>query len=504
MQTGTVIRRIRWIQKQTPGIRTVVVLWSILAILLSSCFPTLGMEYVEVCDQQNHCKKFSRLIMGTDHLAQSGWTEDRQPQMSDEQINALLDEAVKLGINVFDTSPIYVGGIQNKLGKWINSRKEGIRQNDFYSDDRLNPDKKLYVISKGGFPFDLYYSKKLEPGTHSYELLSQLCTEGILKSDRSSGDESLPLHNVPPGTYASRLFGSKEQIIKRVSKELGDSSNDFAPHIITIYLMHRDDNDYVRFKRVLREQTPVRTIMESLGEGEIATQYWMIGWSNWETERVDESIRLASDSRLPKPALNSPYFSLFEMGERSIHAGGIQVTHEEMMNPNFQEGIKLMSYSPLGGFSILDKPEPRWENARKAAKKKFDAGDPYWQNVFYSIFTEANQKRYKRVVAFTETFNKQNNTDYTVDQMINAYALAHRRTDFLTVGPITVEQLRRTVGGLKLSRRLTEADLEYLYSGIDKNQPCGQISHNELILNASTLRGRERPFCLSPVNSPVF
>jgi aryl-alcohol dehydrogenase-like predicted oxidoreductase len=137
-----------------------------------------------------------------------------------------------------------------------------------------------------------------------------------------------------------------------------------------------------------------------------------------------------------------------------------------MMDPTFQEGIKLMPYSPLGGFSILDKPQPRWENARKDAKKKFDDGNPYWQNVFNSIFTEANHKRYERVTEFTEKFNKQNNTDYTVDQMINAYALAHKRTDFLTVGPITVEQLRRTIGAVKLSRKLTEADLEYLYSGI--------------------------------------
>ena len=135
------------------------------------------------------------------------------------------------------------------------------------------------------------------------------------------------------------------------------------------------------------------------------------------------------------------------------------------MDSSFQEGIKLMPYSPLGGFSIFDKPEPRWENAKKAAKKKFDDGDPYWQNVFNSVFTEDNRTRYERVVAFTERFNTQNNTDYTVDQMIYAYALAHNRTDFMTVGPVTVEQLRRTVGALTLSRKLTEVDLECLYSG---------------------------------------
>ncbi len=426
----------------------------------------IGMEYIDICDRQGSCKKFSRLIMGTDHLVQSDWIKEGQSQMSEEQIHELLDEAVKLGINIFDTSPIYVGDVENKIGKWMKAREEKIQKDDFYYNKKLNPDRKLYTISKGGFPFDLFYSKKLEYGAHSNELLSQLRTEGILKSDRLSQNEPLLLDNVPPGTYSSRLFGSKEQIIDRISKELTHTSKNLKNNIITIYLMHRDDNDFIRFKEVSRKQTPVRTIMEALSETKISSQYWMIGWSNWKTERINESINLASDPLLPKPVLNSPYFSLFEMSERSIHVGGIQVTHNEMMDSNFQKGIKLMPYSPLGGFSIFDKPEPRWENAKKAAQKKFDNGDWYWQNVFHAIFTEANRTRYERVVIFTENFNKRNNTNYTVDQMVNAYALAHKRTDFLTIGPITIEQLRRTVAALKLSHNLTAADLEYLYSGV--------------------------------------
>jgi aryl-alcohol dehydrogenase-like predicted oxidoreductase len=66
---------------------------------------------------------------------------------------------------------------------------------------------------------------------------------------------------------------------------------------------------------------------------------------------------------------------------------------------------------------------------------------------------------------FTSDFNAKRGTHYTIDQMINAYALSHPRTDFLTVGPITVEQLRRTVASIELARMLTPKDLEYLYSG---------------------------------------
>ena len=141
------------------------------------------------------------------------------------------------------------------------------------------------------------------------------------------------------------------------------------------------------------------------------------------------------------------------------------MTHKEMMDPGFQEGVMQTPYSPLGGFSILDKPEPRWENAKKSAKQKYDEGDAYWQNVFYSIFTDANERRFYRVEDFTKKFNRKHGTSYTIDQMINAYALAHKRMDFLTVGPVSIEQLRRTVGALKLSRMLTEDDLKYLYGG---------------------------------------
>lgn len=423
-----------------------------------------GMEYVTACDRKHVCRKFSRLIMGTDHLAQSDWTNDGQKEPSDAEVFAVLDEAAKLGINLFDTSPIYVGGVENRLGRWIKSRKQNITSNQFYYNQALNPDRKLYTLSKGGFPFDLFYSKKLDPGTHSQALKQALSNAGVLGGSPAA-DGSVALNNVPPGTYASRLFGSQQQIENRVAEELGHSDANLNSDV-TIYLMHRDDNDYVKFQEVARNQTPVVTIMRALSNPKLADKYDLIGWSNWQTDRVNESVKLgATNANLIRPSFNSAYFSLFEMSSRSIHAGGIQVTHAEMMDQQFQRGIFQNPYSPLGGFSVLDKPEPRWENAKKAAKAKFDAGDAYWQNVYYSIFTDANEARFKRAEQFTKSFNAKNQTNYTVDQTINAYALAHNRTDFLTVGPINVAELRRTVGSLKLARMLTPKDLDYLYKG---------------------------------------
>jgi aryl-alcohol dehydrogenase-like predicted oxidoreductase len=96
------------------------------------------------------------------------------------------------------------------------------------------------------------------------------------------------------------------------------------------------------------------------------------------------------------------------------------------------------------------------------AKRKYDAGDAYWQNVYPAIFTPENEMRYRRAISFLQKFNQVNNTNFTIDQLLNAYALAHKRADFLTVGPVSVEQVKRTINALPLSKHLTTQDLDYL------------------------------------------
>ncbi len=430
----------------------------LISILLFSCFLDAkilfaselaadGMEYIEVRNEKNERVKFSRLILGTDHLAQEDWTDPIPRKITEQSVKNLFDEAVRLGINLFDTSPIYVGDVEYKLGNWITAYRQE------------NPGKKIYTLSKGGFPFDLFWAKKLPEGENSF------CLQEMLKAKNIMAEGYTDLPNSTDGTYASRLFGSKEQIAARVGEELGHTIKNLQGNP-DVYLMHRDDGDFINFEPIKRSQNSVKTIMEALSSKDIRNKYTFLGWSNWKPHRITRSLALAKKQPdLAKPVFNSPYFSLFEMSERAIHAGGVQVTHEEMMDESFLRGIKIMPYSPLGGISILDRPEPCWDNARKAARKKYAQGDPYWRNVYHSIFTCANEERYNRLVKFTKDFNNKHKTSYTADQMANAYALAHKRTDFLVIGPITVEQLRRTVASLKLAKMLTKDDLDFLYYG---------------------------------------
>lgn len=366
---------------------------SMTAMQAQTAPPLPKMTYLNVCEKPGVCQSLSRLILGTDHLG----------KVPNAQTLEVLNEAVRLGINTFDTSPIYTDGIEQRFAAWLRAQHR--------SD--------LHVITKGGFP-----------------------------------------HDLGPGTYQSRLKGSHAQIVANVLEEIKVSKPNYDGKI-DIYLMHRDDADFVNYQRVARPQTPVADILAALSDPVLKNNYVMIGLSNWETPRVNESQRVAkAHPEWLRPVCNSPYFSLLEMGPVTIHSGGVQVKHSEMMNPAFQPGVQLMTYSPLGGFSIFSK---NWETARQTALDLKNNHDRYWGHVFDAIFHEANHQRYLRAQAFTRQFNTRHRSQYTLDQIVDAYALAHPRSNFLIIGPRTVEQLRRTVQILTIAKMLSPADLEYLY-----------------------------------------
>ena len=148
------------------------------------------MEYGKICKDAERCITLSRLVLGTDHLG----------KIDKKEREAVLKAAVEeCGITAFDTSPIYVNGIESKLGDWL----KGLKRND------------LVTISKGGFPFDL-----------------------------------------GPGTYKSRLTGTEAEMEKNILEEL-EATLTNLPYI-DIYLMHRDDinfKDFVTIQRYLVQIT---------------------------------------------------------------------------------------------------------------------------------------------------------------------------------------------------------------------------------------------------------
>ena len=441
--------------------------------------PSSAMEYVKVCGPTKGgkvCRCISRLVMGTDHLG-NFWEQWGFPESNNKtphwqlKTNArkMLDLAVSKGINLFDTAPIYVGGIENTLGTWVRERQQ--------KDHNL----KLYTLTKGGFPFD----------------------KG-------------------PGTYSSKLHGNKKQIIKNVAEELRYSYPNLHGKI-DFYLMHRDDIEFANYVDrtygngygQTRVQTPVQTILEALSDdakhGDVGhlngrsmrDHYTWIGVSNWKTSRVNQAVQTAkSNTSLLPPMINSPYFSLFEMSPTvTIHSGGIQVKHKEMMDPTFQKGILIMPYSALGGFPIIDKGtaakggKDAWENAKKVAKSLDNNNDRYWGNVYEAVFTKANEGRFYRVHKISQQF-RLDNKQYTIDQWLNAYVLAHPRTDLLAVGPIKKEHIDRTADAIVLAKALRKRPdiLAWLYSGkLDELHKIPSLSNPKMTRTVLFLYGLTKP-----------
>lgn len=356
------------------------------------------MEYVKVCQENKKCFKMSRLIMGTDHIG----------KLNDTELNNLLDKALQLGINTFDTSPIYIFDIENRFGNWLKKQK-----------DR----SKIHTITKGGFP-----------------------------------------HDTAPGTYSSRLTGSKDEMVNGILEEIKWSSLHLED--ITVYLMHRDDIYFKDYFEIIKKQTPVVNIIEALADPRLRTKYSMIGVSNWKRHRVEKAQKVAGSDM--KPLFNSPYFSLMEMSNGTIHSGGVQAKHDDMMNSKFEKGVFIAPYSPLGGFPVFSLG---WDAAKQMALDIKNGAtiankDPrYWGHVHDVIFTSENKKRYDRAEKFRKKLNKKYNTNFTLDQMVNAYALAHKRADFIIIGPTSIDKLTRSHESLSISKLLKPKHLEYLYRG---------------------------------------
>eukprot|EP00727_Mastigamoeba_balamuthi_P005638 m51a1_g1694 hypothetical protein (511) ;mRNA; f:477552-479414 len=370
----------------------------IAAALTAVACVAAGMTYTDICEG-SRCMKFSRLIIGTDHLGQVG----------EERLNQVINEALRLGINAIDTAPIYIDS-EYFLSHYVPSH--------YLSGSSSGcPACPVRIITKGGFPYDL-----------------------------------------APGTYRSRLVGSRSDITNKVKEEL-DGSLSRLGHV-DLWLMHRDDFDSDNYALTVRERTPVSDILGALSDGAVRNNYGLLGVSNWRTERIAESQRVQGTVR---PVANSPYFSLMAMnGEHTIHVGGVQVSHEDMMDMSFQPGVKIMSYSPLAGFSLFSRG---WDAARQTALDLKNNNDRYWGHVFDAIFTEENHQRFIRAGQFAERYNREHGTSITIDQVANAWALAHPRLDHLIIGPRNLDALHRTIAAIEVAKNLTAADLHWLFYG---------------------------------------
>ena len=184
------------------------------------------------------------------------------------------------------------------------------------------------------------------------------------------------------------------------------------------------------------------------------------------------------------------------MNKATINIGTPIVTHYDMMNVNYQMGIKIITYNPTGWYKIF---ELGWEKAEQLALQLKNDNVRYRNTIYDAIFTQTNKDRYYRLLEFTQNFNRQNNSNYTIMQMLYAWILKHPRVDALSIQAHNVEELEQINAALELTKQITVQDINNIYNDLDpdtrKNdnaaRKCIQwlISKQDQISNAKLTDG---------------
>ncbi len=325
---------------------------------------------------------------------------------SNKDCSLILNTAVEYGVTTFDLAPSYL--THDRVKEWLIS----LRQND--------PDtfRRLVFIIKGGFP-----------------------------------------EETKPGQYVSKLGGKSWKIAENLQEELEKALAFYELPKADLFVLHRDDEDYLCNKIILRPKTPVKNIFEALQNPVVRPLYTDFGVSNWEDSRVLElqTFRKLSGKSSDKLCV-SPYFSLWERGAPAW-TGEYQTLHSSFAEAKYLPGCVNLTYAPLGGWFGSQICITSFDTAHKSAYA--EGGDD--RASIDAIFTPENRKRYERLRELTERLNRERCTSYTLAQIALAYSFAHPRVDGCFLAVQSVEELESDIQGYMLAKSLTKDDLSYLH-----------------------------------------
>lgn len=338
-----------------------------------------------------------KIDIGLDGKQISGLILGTSTLYTNKNCSAILNAAVEYGVNTFDLAPSHLSN--DKVREWMLT---------FRKKDPETFGKLVFVV-KGGFPTE-----------------------------------------EKQGQYKSQLVGSAEEIARNVQKSLELTLAFYELPKADIFMLHRDDEDYVYNSVVKREKTPVKTIFEATKQ--LSQFYSICSVSNWEDERA---LEFASLMGKDKPLVCSSYFSLWERSGKPWH-GELSYKHEDLMNPSYLPGCTILPYSPLGGFfgsriSIAGVEE---------IEKWCDEDGP--DAVTQLLMTGRNKLKYARLKDYTEKLNDERMTSFSTLQMTIAYCLAHPRVTSGFTCVDSVEQLENNIRGYILSKSVPLADLDFL------------------------------------------
>jgi predicted dehydrogenase/aryl-alcohol dehydrogenase-like predicted oxidoreductase len=215
-----------------------------------------------------------------------------------------------------------------------------------------------------------------------------------------------------------------------VTRELHESLDSLRTDRIDIYFLHRDNPDI-----------PVGEFVDVLGEHQRAGRIGIFGGSNWSIERMEAANAYAAKNGHRGMTVLSNHFSLAEMLE-PMWADCIACSDAASIAWLRQTGTPLFAWSSQARGFFTDRAGP----------DKRD--DPTMVRTWYSEANFARRARAAQLAAELAT------------SMLNialAYVLAQDFPVFPIIGPLTLDELRGSLGALRFS--LTPAQARWLRDG---------------------------------------
>lgn len=215
-----------------------------------------------------------------------------------------------------------------------------------------------------------------------------------------------------------------------VTTQLLESLERLRTSYVDLYLMHRDN-----------VEVPVGEFVECLNEQYRAGRVRAFGGSNWTTKRLEQANAYAASHGLVGFAASSPNFSLAVWNEpRWIDC--LSACDRASREWYVRTKTPLFAWSSqAAGFFSGRYSEADFENpaAKEMAK--------VW-------FNEGNFRRLQRSRELAER------KGVTPNQVALAYVLCESPKTFALIGPERIEELRESIGALKL--RLSQSERRWL------------------------------------------
>ena len=222
---------------------------------------------------------------------------------------------------------------------------------------------------------------------------------------------------------------------KHITESINASLKRLGTDYVDLYFCHRYDPD-----------TPVeevaRTMTDLIHQGKIL--YW--GTSEWEASQIMQAYGIAREFELIPPTMDQPQYNLFH--RKRVEDTVMPVTREL--------GMGLTTFSPLY-FGLLS---GKYNNGiPKGSRASLD--DYSW------IRDHITPERIEVVKCLTEVAN---DLDITPAQLAIAWILRRKEVSSVITGATRLEQLDENLGASEAYGKLTEIDIDRIFSCLGNYQ----------------------------------